>query len=81
MVQGLEYTFFSFRFFRGDKMPKNGGLLSWIVIIITTQYLSSRREENVRLQWIPHFWRGQYKEHLGLPIVSAARNGFSFLVF
>jgi hypothetical protein len=55
----IHFFFFLFFFSRGDKMPKNGGLLSWIAIIITTQYLSSRQEENVqRLQCSPTFGGG-----------------------
>lgn len=77
-------------------MPKNGGselLLSWITIMITTRYLSSRQQEKLHngCSGFPRFCRVgiggmgeaaiQGTTGLGSPIVSAARNGFSLLAF
>jgi len=88
MIPGLGHTLFSmvFSFLLSDEKPKNGGhfFLSSIAIIITSQYPRSRlsvRGECTTAAVDPRVLRGQYKEeHLGLPIVSAARNGFNLLV-
>ena len=88
MIPGLVHTFcpMVFSSLLSDEKPKNGGhfFLSSIAVIITTQYLRSRlsvRGECTTAAVDPRLLRGQYKEeHLGLPIVSAARNGFNLLV-